>query len=152
MSLQAPQAPAFVRELLGASPARLTAFAAAYWPHLVGDEIASRTRVVKVENGTLVVEVPDASWRRELHRLQGSLLGRLRGPLGGAAPRRLGFIEARGGVSRLPARPAHPAESQPQPNPPSAAILEAARSIPDPALREAFVQTAARYLAAKGKQ
>ena len=148
MSLRPPEAPLFLREMLSADPARLTAFAAAFWPHMVGAEVGLRTRVVKLEKSTLVIEVPDASWQKELHRLQPSLVRRLRELLGPAAPRRLGFMQARGGF--MPAKAAR-TEHAPSPTP-SAAILEAAGTIPDESIREAFIRTATNYLSAGARR
>ena len=49
-----------------------------------------------MEGGTLRVRVPDASWRKVLHRMQPQILGRLRELAGDLAPRRMGFVE--GGI------------------------------------------------------
>lgn len=39
------------------------------WPVACGSAVAARTRAVAFEGGILRVEVPDASWRRELQAL-----------------------------------------------------------------------------------
>lgn len=146
MALQRPEAPPFVREMLSADPKHLKAFVGAFWPHLVGVDVASRTRVLSAErSGTLVIEVPDAAWRRELHRLQVSLLIRLREVLGSAAPRRLGFMEARNRRPR-PKDPIDLAAVRSQVPAPTPLILQAAGAIPSTELRAAFIKTAATYL------
>jgi hypothetical protein len=82
--------------LFGASPARTLALLQAAWPLAVGPELARRTEVLGSENGTLRVRVPDASWRKVLHRIQPQILGKLRELAGDLAPRRMGFVE--GGI------------------------------------------------------
>ncbi len=144
MAFQKLEAPAFVRDMLAGDPVRIRAFASAFWPQLVGAEIASRTKVLKIENATLVVGVPDASWRRELHRLQPAVLGRLRELLGTSAPRRLGFMEAR--AAATPARSAPRDQPPAVPEAPHPGVVDAAAVIPEPHLRELFIRTASNYL------
>jgi predicted nucleic acid-binding Zn ribbon protein len=36
------------------------------WPEIVGDKIAAKSKAVRFENDTLMVSVPDSSWRQEL--------------------------------------------------------------------------------------
>src|SRR5688572_30900213 len=64
--------------LFGASPARTLALIEAAWPLAVGPELARRTEVLGIEGGTLRVRVPDAGWRKVLHRMQPQILGHLR--------------------------------------------------------------------------
>jgi hypothetical protein len=79
--------------LFGASPARTLALLEAAWPLAVGPELAWRTEVLGIEGGTLRVRVPDARWRKVLHRMQPQILGHLREIAGDLAPRRMGFVE-----------------------------------------------------------
>src|SRR5713101_1827788 len=79
--------------LFGASPARTLALLEAAWPLAVGPELARRTEVLGIEGGTLRVRVPDAGWRKVLHRMQPQILGHLREIAGDLAPRRMGFVE-----------------------------------------------------------
>jgi hypothetical protein len=79
--------------LFGASPARTLALLQASWPLAVGPELARRTEVLGMESGTLRVRVPDATWRKALHRIQPRILARLRDLAGELAPRRMGFVE-----------------------------------------------------------
>src|SRR6266513_1118397 len=84
----------WVMRLFGTSPARTLALLQAAWPMAVGPELARRTEVVGVENRTLRVRVPDAGWRKVLHRSQPQILARRRDIAGEAlAPRRMGFLE-----------------------------------------------------------
>jgi len=116
------------------------------WRYVVGPELARRTRVLSIDAAVLRVQVPDGRWRRVLHRLRGTLLNRLAGIAGSAAPRRIGFIEAplpeaEDAPSVLPER----REATPPPAPD--AIAASAEAIPDPELRRMFLESAARYLA-----
>jgi hypothetical protein len=147
MALQHPVTVSLARRLFGAVPARTLALVRAAWPHAVGPELASRTEVVTLEGSTLRIRVPDARWRKELHRMQREILARLRVTTGDLAPRRLGFVEG-------PIAPATSTES-PRPGAPSrvleaahpaAAVLEEAAAGLDPELRERFLAVAARYL------
>ena len=92
--------------LFGASPARTLALLEAAWPLAVGPELAWRTEVLGIEGGTLRVRVPDARWRKVLHRMQPQILGHLREIAGDLAPKRMGFVE--GGLSNQPQSDAAP--------------------------------------------
>lgn len=127
------------------SPAALALVRAA-WPLAVGPELARRTQVLAIEASTLRVRVPDAGWRKVLHRMQRDILARLRDVAGPRlAPQRLGFTE--GPVpeaARAPAIPAVP--PLPDPEVP-AAVATGAEAIADPEVRDRFLKTAARSLA-----
>jgi hypothetical protein len=154
--------------LFGASPARTLALLEAAWPLAVGPELARRTEVLGIEGGTLRVRVPDAGWRKVLHRMQPQILGHLREIAGDLAPRRMGFVE--GGMTDRPqtaaasrsdgdARRGVQGGSQP-----TGAVVAAVRvptvqgtsappevkdvggSISDPEIRARFLATMARYL------
>jgi len=130
--------------LFGSPEARLALVRAA-WPHAVGAELARRTRVLGVDGGVLRVQIPDARWRKVLHRLQPTILGRIARVVGEVAPRRIGFIELpvnddRSGVEA----PALPPQDLPAP---SDVVMRGAAAIADPELRRSFVETATRYLA-----
>ena len=79
--------------LFGASPARTLALIEAAWPLAVGPELARRTEVLGIEGGTLRVRVPDAGWRKVLHRMQPQILAHLREIAGDLAPKRMGFVD-----------------------------------------------------------
>lgn len=49
----------------------------ARWPEVVGEQIASHSRAVTCEAGTLVVEVESASWRHELLYMKPAIIERL---------------------------------------------------------------------------
>jgi predicted nucleic acid-binding Zn ribbon protein len=52
-------------ELLRSRPAEEAALLA--WPLVCGKEVASRTRAAAFAEGSLTVEVPDATWRAQLN-------------------------------------------------------------------------------------
>ena len=120
----------------------------AAWPLAVGRDLACRTDVLAIEGRTLRVRVPDARWRKVLHRMRGDIVAKLQAVAGPAAPDRLGFQEDATRAPRVPPGPAQrpaavaPAASAPAP----AAVAAAAGAIADEDLRRAFVETAARYL------
>jgi len=114
----------------------------AAWPHAVGPGLARRSEVVAFEDGALWVRVPDASWRRVLHKMRRTLYRRLRSVAGDMAPARIAFLE---GPVAMPPEP----EVRPIPDPPPAApeeVAASAEAIGDPELRRAFLETSARYL------
>jgi hypothetical protein len=123
----------------------------ASWPLAVGPELARRTEVLGLEGGTLRVRVPDARWRKVLHRIQPQILGRLRELAGDLAPRRMGFVD--GGVpdvtnndnednnnnednERVDSQQMRSVQQ----------IQALASVIPDPEIRARFAATAASYL------
>jgi len=143
MALQRLFTVSLARRLFGAVPARALALVRAAWPRAVGADLARRTEVVALEAATLRVRVPDARWRKELHRMQPEILARLREIVGDLAPRRLGFVE--GPVPVPPAaEPARPAPLSPAPAP--AEVVASAAVLTDPELRQRFLEVAARYL------
>lgn len=133
----------FVRD-----PVHLLTLVQAVWPVAVGDSVAQRTRVEGLSGQTLRVRVPDAAWRRTLHRMQPQVLARLRDLLGEAAPRRLGFSEGGLVVAEPPPPPPAPAPLPPLPG----AVEEAAARITDPEIRALFEASAARALAARSRR
>jgi hypothetical protein len=52
--------------------------ARAAWPSAVGKAIASHTARITLVRATLVIEVEDAIWQKQLHTLRGQILDRLR--------------------------------------------------------------------------
>ena len=131
------------RRLFGAVPARTLALVRAAWPRAVGPDLARRTEVIALEAATLRVRVPDARWRKELHRMQPDILARLREIAGELAPRRLGFVE--GPVAPAPSRETRRTAS---PTPPAAPaeVVAGASVLDDEELRRRFLEVAARYL------
>ena len=131
------------RRIFGAAPFHTLALVRAAWPRAVGPDLARRTEVVALEAATLRVRVPDARWRKELHRMQPDILARLREIIGDLAPRRLGFME--GPVALAPARDARRNEAG-GPSQAPAEVVAAASVLDDAELRRRFLEVAARYL------
>jgi predicted nucleic acid-binding Zn ribbon protein len=131
------------RRLFGAEPSRTLALVRAAWPRAVGPDLARRTEVVALESATLRIRVPDARWRKELHRMQPEILARLREIVGDLAPRRLGFME--GAMAPAPSREA---ERAGPPAPPAAPpeVVAGASVLDDAEMRRRFLEVAARYL------
>jgi len=144
MALQRLVTTSLARRLFGAVPARTLALLQAAWPRAVGPDLARRTEVVALEATTLRIRVPDARWRKELHRMQPDILARMREIAGDLAPRRLGFMEGPVAVPTAvkPVRLEEPAEP---PSPP-AGLVAGAAVLCDPDLRARFLEVAARYL------
>jgi hypothetical protein len=114
----------------------------AAWTAAVGAELARRTVVQAMVGRTLHVRVPDAAWRKTLHRMRREVLARLREIAGELAPTTLGFVEG-----PVPAgEPAWSTGPRPLPVPAPAALRAAAERIADPEVRARFLETAARYL------
>lgn len=102
----------------------------AAWSSAVGRRLARKTRATGVREGTLIVEVEDELWRRNLAGLEKHILQNLAQTLGqDRAPLR---IEFRLGVPRRPMKMAEP----PQP-----AIADEADRIADPVLSYLYRQS-----------
>jgi hypothetical protein len=143
MALRRTRDPDFAARFFGGRPEHTLALVRAAWPAAVGPDIARRTEVVALDRGILRVKVPDAGWQRNLLRMRGDILSRLRDVAGGAAPRGLGFVS--GPVAHVPQAAPAPRPLPAPPAPP--AVTDAAAAIRDPEIRDRFVAVAARYLA-----
>jgi hypothetical protein len=144
MALQRPLTVGLARRLFGSVPARSQALIRAAWPRAVGPDLARRTEVVTLEAGTLRIRVPDARWRKELHRIQPQILARLRDIVGDLAPRRLGFVE--GPLAMVAGAPDDTPRREPPPAPAPPEVVAGAQALHDPELRARFLEVAARYL------
>jgi predicted nucleic acid-binding Zn ribbon protein len=102
-------------------------FARAIWPEAVGKAIATHTVRLKLVRTTLVVEVEDAIWQKQLHLLTRQILERLRKVTGGSTIEDLEFRIAipRRQPQRAPARE-------------TASIPDEAESIQDPLLKKLY--------------
>jgi Dna[CI] antecedent DciA-like protein len=143
MALKPVASPGLGARLFAPGTPAETALLCAAWPLAVGADLGQRTEVIGIENGTLRVRVPDARWRKVLHRMRREILVRLRATAGPSAPYRLGFVE--GPLSFVPAAPVE-AKPAPPPSEPPPSVVGAAAAIQDPALRARFLESAARYL------
>lgn len=71
----------------------------AVWPVAVGKAISAHTKVSNVVRSTLVVEVEDTIWQRQLFALRGQIVARVREVMGNDTVQE---IEFRVGTSRRP--------------------------------------------------
>ncbi len=141
MSLEQASARKLANRLFGSTPAARLALIRALWPAAVGADVARRTEIVALEGRVLRVRVPDARWRKVLHRMQREIVSRMWSSIGDLAPSQLSFVEEP--VAEPPAVPQAPPRD---PVPPSASLVASAAAITDPELRARFLSTAARYL------
>jgi len=102
------------------------AVAKAAWPSAVGARLAARTQAVALIGGTLVVEVEDFVWQRQLFTLKGQILKRLEEVAGAGAPK---DVEFRVRAQRRPVQAA-----------PSIRTADEADGIADPQLRALYRQ------------
>jgi hypothetical protein len=118
------------------------------WPPAVGEAIARNAWPARISrDGTLHVATSSAAWAFELTHLEESVRQRLRGVLGGSAPKRLRFapgnLPERGpeAGADVQAHRFEPAETD------LAEASEIASAISDEGLREVVAQAAAASLA-----
>ena len=52
------------------------------WPVLVGKHLEAVIRVTAIQGSTVLVDVPDKIWRKQLSQMEGSLLKRINEPWG----------------------------------------------------------------------
>lgn len=134
--------------------------AMAAWRAAVGDRLSRSTRVSRLDNGLLTVEVLDPAYQDSLQRLEPQILARVREGMGSDAPRRLrlevapGFWrpvdgpKARRDFAWEAAEP--PAGDRAEPSTPCSAPQlhdDDFSSITDPEQRRALLRVANRYLA-----
>ncbi len=65
------------------------------WPEAVGDEVAARTKAVKLEKGELRVCVDHGAWMQELHFMEKEIIAKLREKVPGVDIRRIRFTTSR---------------------------------------------------------
>lgn len=100
--------------------------ARAVWPSTVGKAISAHTVRVKLVRNSLVVEVEDAIWQKQLYHLRGQILDRLRRVTGSDSIQEIEFRVA------IPRRQPQRAESR------EAAIPDEADSIQDVVLKKVY--------------
>jgi hypothetical protein len=143
VALRKPVERGLARRIFGATPEASLALLRSVWAQAVGPDLAQRTEVLALEGRALRIRVPDARWRKVLHRMQRDILLRMYEQVGDMAPKYLGFQE--GAVSAPP-------QSSPQarrvvvPAALPASLAAVAASIPDAEIRGRFEASAALYL------
>jgi predicted nucleic acid-binding Zn ribbon protein len=106
--------------------------ARAVWPAAVGKAIAAHTSRITLVRNTLVVEVEDTIWQKQLFGLRGQILDRLRSV---TASEVVEDIEFRVAVKR---RQPQRAESRESPATQTAAPYDEADSIQDAVLKKVY--------------
>ena len=102
-------------------------FARAIWPEAVGKAIATHTVRLKLVRTTLVVEVEDAIWQKQLHLLTRQILDRLHKVTGSST---IDDLEFRIAIPRRQPQRAPVRETTP--------IQDEAESIQDPVLKKLY--------------
>ena len=131
--------------LFGRDPLATLALLRAAWSSAVGRDVSRRTEVLSLQRGVLRVRVPDAGWRKVLHRMEREILARLRQTAGSLTPARLAYSEGPAQDEADPPRPAGPGRTSSPADVP-ASVREGAEAIADPEIRAAFLRSAALYL------
>jgi predicted nucleic acid-binding Zn ribbon protein len=54
-----------------------------FWPDLVGDQLAGATKITALRGSTVVLNVPDLIWRKQLMRMKRQLLQKMNELWGG---------------------------------------------------------------------
>jgi hypothetical protein len=75
------------------------------WAHIAGRQIAGRSHVFRIYNNTLIVHVPDQTWRRQLHRFEAVLVSRVNHFLGRTVISNLDFRVDATMPASVPAKP-----------------------------------------------
>ena len=52
------------------------------WPALAGEQLGAATRITAIHGSTVVLDVPDLTWRKQLLQMKGTLLHRINEPWG----------------------------------------------------------------------
>ncbi len=67
--------------------------ALAAWPEMVGEEVARRSRALRIRDGVLFVRVDSASWSQELLFLKSQIIARFDAALGAGLVREIRFTQ-----------------------------------------------------------
>jgi hypothetical protein len=105
----------------------------AVWPAAVGKAIAAHTSRLTLVRSTLVVEVEDATWQRQLFTLRGQILGRLQRVTGSTT-----LVEDLEFRIALKRRQPQRAESRQSPATQTALPYDEADSIQDAVLKKVY--------------
>jgi len=116
----------------------------AAWPEIAGEMLRERTRAVGYVERTLVVEVQDLTWKRNLECLAPQMLAKLNRGLAGTPVDLIDFRVAKPSSGKKRGASGSTALS----NVPTT-LSRAAEKISDAALRESFIAAAAVYLEQK---
>lgn len=105
--------------------------ARAAWPKAIGSRLEKRTRVLNLVRSTLVIEVEDAVWQKQLHAIRYHILANITSVLGAG---HVTDLEFRIGIQRRPvARETEKAVAGPL-------YVDESDRITDPVLRKIYRQ------------
>jgi predicted nucleic acid-binding Zn ribbon protein len=121
----------------------------AAWLAAVGAQVRKVTSPIKLERKTLIVAVPDATWRAQLQRMSGQALFKLNSMLGAPTVTVIEFVINPDLAGRAP-EPA-PEITFIAPDIQALPLRDKAAAIPDPYVREAFLRAAGKCLERRAK-
>jgi len=107
-------------------------FVRALWPAIVGKTIARHTGRVRLVRSTLIVEVEDTIWQRQLHSLSRQIVDRLQKGMGTTA---IQDVEFRIGVPRMRPQRELSLSGSPQR---ATDLTDEAERIQDPVLKKVY--------------
>lgn len=116
----------------------------AAWAAAVGSHIRHSTSPIRLERKTLVVAVPDATWRGQLQKMKGQALFRLNSILGVPTVTAIEFVINPDVISEP--QPMPPAVTFTAPDQQTLSLREKAERIPDPETRDLFLRAAGKCL------
>ncbi|HYP27790.1 MAG TPA: DciA family protein [Blastocatellia bacterium] len=116
----------------------------AAWAAAVGSQIRHSTNPVRLERKTLVVAVPDATWRGQLQKIKGQALFRLNSILGVPTVTAIEFVINPDMISEPQTVP--PSVTFIAPDQQTLSLREKAERIPDPETRDLFLRAAGKCL------
>ena len=135
--------PRMLRRAADSDEAREQAVFAA-WLIAAGGPVRRVTAPVRLERKTLIVAVPDATWRTQLMSMRGHALFKLNSVLGAPAVTAIEYVinPDRVVFEPEPVREVRFSAPEKQASP----LREHADRIPDPAIRDAFLRAAGKCL------
>jgi len=118
------------------------------WAAAAGAQLAKTTAPVRLERKTLIVAVPDATWKAQLKRMSGQLLFKLNSLLGAPTVTLIEFVVK---PDAIPEQPAPLEITFTAPDSQALPLRDSASRIPDPEIRDAFLRAAGKCLDRRAK-
>jgi hypothetical protein len=140
--------PQMLRNAAETDEAREQAVFAA-WLVAVGGPIRKATTPVRLERKTLIVAVPDATWRAQLISMRGQALFKLNSLLGAPLVTAIEYVVNPDLIVREPEAPREVEFSAPDAQ--ALPLREQADRIPDPEIRRLFLSAAGKCLERRAK-
>ncbi|MFY9557822.1 MAG: DUF721 domain-containing protein [Blastocatellia bacterium] len=116
----------------------------AAWLVAVGGPIRKVTEPLRLERKTLIVAVPDATWRKQLMSMRGQALFKLNSLLGAPLVTTIEYVVNPDVIVREPEAPQEVHFTAPEQQ--AAPLREQADRIPDSEIREVFLRAAGKCL------